>query len=117
MWRARRSRRCFPAVPSRSTQAASFHARFVQALSGAGGAYAAAEAANVSPLQTLQQDLAGLATFSPVKDMTGRPLFGNGANATTPGGNGGDAGHDPDPVTRRIGPRVPTRRGSGPRAA
>ena len=30
-------------------QAAAFHAQFVQALSGAGGAYAAAEAANASP--------------------------------------------------------------------
>jgi PE family len=39
------------------SQAATFHAQFVQALSGAGGAYAAAEAANASPLQTVQQDI------------------------------------------------------------
>ena len=36
-------------------QAAAFHSQFVQALSGAGGAYAATEAANVSPLQSVQQ--------------------------------------------------------------
>jgi hypothetical protein len=40
-----------------SAQAAAFHAQFVQALAGAGGSYAAAEAANVSPLQTLEQDV------------------------------------------------------------
>jgi fermentation-respiration switch protein FrsA (DUF1100 family) len=40
-----------------SGQAAAFHAQFVQALSGAGASYAAAEAANASPLQTLQQDV------------------------------------------------------------
>ena len=36
-----------------SDQAAAFHARFVQALSGAGGAYAGAEAANASPFDDL----------------------------------------------------------------
>src|ERR1700740_2566265 len=34
-------------------QAAAFHAQFVQALSGAGGAYTATEAANAGPLQPL----------------------------------------------------------------
>lgn len=38
-----------------SAQAAQFHAEFVQSLTGAGGAYAAAEAANVSPLQGMVQ--------------------------------------------------------------
>ena len=33
-----------------SAQAAGFHAQFVQALNGAGGAYAAAEATNASPI-------------------------------------------------------------------
>jgi PE family len=33
-------------------QAAAFHDQFVQALNGAGGSYAATEAANASPLQT-----------------------------------------------------------------
>ena len=38
------------AFQSLSAQAAAFHSQFVQALSGAGGAYSAAEAANASPL-------------------------------------------------------------------
>jgi hypothetical protein len=38
-------------------QAAAFQEQFVQALSGAGGAYTAAEAANASPLQALPQPL------------------------------------------------------------
>ncbi|MCV7125752.1 PE family protein, partial [Mycobacterium lacus] len=57
-------------------QAAAFHSEFVQALRAGAGSYAAAEAANASPLQTLLS----------------RPLIGNGANATTPGGDGGDGG-------------------------
>ncbi len=75
-----------------SAQAAAFHAQFVQALSSAGGVYAAAEAANASPLQSLEQELQSLAVFSPVKDLTGRPLFGNGANAAPGTGNPGGAG-------------------------
>ncbi|MGA9675278.1 MAG: PE family protein, partial [Mycobacterium sp.] len=63
-----------------SAQAAAFHAQFVQALNGAGGAYGAAEAANASPLQAVVQGAQSLAVFSPVKDLTGRPLIGNGAN-------------------------------------
>lgn len=43
-----------------SAQAAAFHARFVQALTGAAGAYAAAEAANVSPLASIEQALLGV---------------------------------------------------------
>ena len=87
-----------------TAQAAAFHEQFMQALNGAAGSYAAAEAANASPLQTLEQDLQkAVAGFSPVKDLTGRPLFGNGA-AGAPGtgqaggnggwlfGNGGDGG-------------------------
>lgn len=35
-----------------SARAAAFHERFVQALATGGGAYAAAEAASVSPLQS-----------------------------------------------------------------
>ena len=49
-----------------STQAAAFHAQFVQALTSAGSSYAAAEAANESPLQTLQD-------FLPVKLADGAP--------------------------------------------
>jgi hypothetical protein len=42
-----------------SAQASKFHAQFVQALSTAGGSYLAAEAANASPLQTIEQSLLG----------------------------------------------------------
>jgi hypothetical protein len=42
------------AFQSLSAQAAEFHSQFVHAVTGAGGAYVAAEAANVSPLQELQ---------------------------------------------------------------
>lgn len=45
-----------------STQAASFHQQFVQLMSGGAAQYLAAEAANASPLQTVQQD--GLGTGS-----------------------------------------------------
>ncbi|WP_204808048.1 PE domain-containing protein [Mycobacterium riyadhense] len=40
-----------------SAQVTAFHERFVQALSGASGAYAAAEAANAAPLAALEQAL------------------------------------------------------------
>jgi triacylglycerol lipase len=42
-----------------SAQAAAFHAEFVQALSGAADAYAAAEAANTSPLGAIEKALLG----------------------------------------------------------
>src|SRR6516164_4792378 len=57
-----------------SAQAATFHDEFVQALNSAGSAYAAAEVANASPLAALVQGAQSLAFFSPVKDLTGRPL-------------------------------------------
>jgi hypothetical protein len=76
-----------------NAQAALFHDQFVQLLSSGGIAYAAAEAANVSPLQALGQQAQALAAFSPLKDLTGRPLFGDGANGAPgtgqAGGNGG----------------------------
>ena len=56
-----------------SAQAAAFHDQFVQALNGAGRAYAAAEAANASPLQGVVQGAQSLAVFSPVKDSDGSP--------------------------------------------
>ena len=45
---------------SLSAQSALFHSRFVQLLSSGGGAYSAAEAANASPLRTLQHDVQAL---------------------------------------------------------
>ncbi|ORB56363.1 PE family protein [Mycobacterium persicum] len=54
-----------------------FQAEFVRALTTAGVAYAAAEAANVSPLQTLAQQAERLGVFAPVERLIGHPLFGN----------------------------------------
>ena len=98
-----------------SAQAAAFHDQFVQALSEAGSAYAAAEAANASPLDAAVQGAQSLAVFSPVKDLTGRPLVGNGANGAPgtgenggPGGiligNGGAGGSGADSTTGNGGP-------------
>ncbi|MGA8251459.1 MAG: PE family protein, partial [Mycobacterium sp.] len=75
-----------------SAQAAAFHAQFVQALNSAGGSYAAAEVANASPLQAVVRGAQSLAVFSPVKDLTGRPLIGNGANAAPGTGLNGAPG-------------------------
>jgi hypothetical protein len=64
-------------------QAGAFHTQFVQAVSGAAGAYAAAETANASAIQW----------FSPWKTLTGRPLVGNGADGKAGTGQaGGNAG-------------------------
>ncbi|MBL7659360.1 PE family protein, partial [Escherichia coli] len=72
------------AYQAASAQAAAFYAQFVQALSAGGGAYAAAEAAAVSPL------LASInAQFVAA---TGRPLIGNGANGKPGTGQDGGAG-------------------------
>ncbi|SOK27490.1 PE-PGRS family protein PE_PGRS26 [Mycobacterium simulans] len=68
-----------------SGQAAAFHARFVQALHSAGGAYAAAEAANVSPLQTLIDDILAVIN-APTNLLLGRPLIGNGTDGAAGSG-------------------------------
>ncbi|MCV7078114.1 PE family protein, partial [Mycobacterium szulgai] len=68
-----------------SLQVQSFHRQFVQSLQFGINAYAAAEATNV------EQTLLGLIN-APTQTIFGRPLIGNGANATTPGGSGGDGG-------------------------
>ncbi|WP_273590654.1 PE family protein [Mycobacterium marinum] len=85
-----------------SVQVAAFHARFVQALGGAGGAYGAAEQAGISPLQLVEWDLLGVINV-PSQALTGRQLIGDGADGAPgtgrdggPGGllygNGGDGG-------------------------
>ncbi|MCV7099975.1 PE family protein, partial [Mycobacterium palustre] len=74
-----------------SAQAAAFHAQFVEALKAAGGAYATAEAANASPLQTLAQDVLG-AVNTPTELLLGRPLIGNGTNAAAGSGAAGGPG-------------------------
>jgi hypothetical protein len=75
-----------------SAQASTFHIQFAQALSGAQGAYAAAEAANASPLQAVVAGAQSLAVFSPAQELLGRPLIGNGANGTAASPNGGAGG-------------------------
>ncbi|WP_156689786.1 PE family protein, partial [Mycobacterium sp. Marseille-P9652] len=74
-----------------SAQATAFHDQFVQALANAGNAYALTEAASASPLQTLEDDILGVIN-APTNFLFGRPLIGDGANATTPGGAGGPGG-------------------------
>jgi PE family len=56
-----------------SAQMALFHDQFVQALTS--GAGAATEAANASPLQTLEQDVLGVIN-APTNLVLGRPLIG-----------------------------------------
>ncbi|MCV7124213.1 PE family protein, partial [Mycobacterium lacus] len=73
------------------TDAAAFHDQFVRALTAGAGAYVTAEAANVSPLQVLEQNVLGLIN-APTQTLLGRPLIGNGANATMPGQPGGPGG-------------------------
>ena len=89
-----------------SAQAAAFHTQLVQTLDAGSAAYAAAEAANVNPLQTLEQDVLAVIN-APTNTLLGRPLIGHGANGATnaqgvgtPGGaggilwgNGGDGGN------------------------
>jgi hypothetical protein len=72
-----------------SAQAASFHQQFVQLMTGGSAQYAAAEAANASPLQTLRQDLLNIIN-EPTELLVGRTLIGNGTNGTAgTGANGG----------------------------
>ncbi len=78
-----------------TAKAAAFHAQFMQTLNAAASMYAATEAANANPLQTLQQDVLGLIN-APTSTLLGRPLIGDGANGVTnaqgvgtPGGAGG----------------------------
>ncbi|MFV4621087.1 PE family protein, partial [Mycobacterium tuberculosis] len=56
-----------------SAQAAAFHQQFVRALSSAAGSYAAAEAANASPMQAVLDVVNG-----PTQLLLGRPLLGDG---------------------------------------
>ncbi len=83
------------AYQAMSAQTAAFHAQLVQTLNKSANVYAAAEAANASPLQTLEQDGLGMIN-APTNTLTGHPLIGHGADGTTnaqgagtPGGPGG----------------------------
>ncbi len=71
-----------------SAQANAFHAQFLQALTNAGGAYAAAEVANLSPLQGVEQGVLGVVN-APAQALLGRPLIGDGAAGTAASPNGG----------------------------
>ncbi|MCV7074461.1 PE family protein, partial [Mycobacterium szulgai] len=75
-----------------SRQVTVFHDQFVQTLTTGAGSYAAAEAVNASPLQTIEQDILNVIN-APTQTLFGRPLIGNGADAATPGGNGADGGY------------------------
>ncbi|WP_139805432.1 PE family protein, partial [Mycobacterium intermedium] len=77
-----------------SGQAALFHERFVQTLTSGAGLYATAEAASADPLTALVGELQGLGLFNfdPIKLLTGRPLFGNGADGAPGTGQAGADG-------------------------
>ncbi|WP_156781366.1 PE family protein, partial [Mycobacterium gordonae] len=60
-----------------SAQLAAFQEQFVATLTAGTGAYATAESINA------EQALLGLIN-APTQTLLGRPLIGNGANATTP---------------------------------
>jgi hypothetical protein len=68
-----------------TARATLFQGQFVRALSAAAAAYAAAETANVSPLQTLERQAESLGVFSPIERLLGHPLFGNGTGTAGTG--------------------------------
>lgn len=70
-----------------SSHAAAFHDQFVRALNTSAGSFAAAEAANASPLQ-----LALNVINAPTEALLGRPLIGNGADGLAGTGAAGGAG-------------------------
>ncbi len=70
-----------------NTEAEAFHQQFVRLLTSGAGAYAAAEMANVSPLEQAL-DLIN----APTRTLMGRPLIGNGADGLAGTGQDGGAG-------------------------
>ena len=74
-----------------SSQAEAFHAQFVQALAAGAGSYASAEASNAALFHSMEQSALRMVN-APAEAMTGRPLIGNGADATVAGGRGADGG-------------------------
>jgi hypothetical protein len=68
-----------------SSQGAQFNEQFVLGLAANANAYLTTEIANAE--QSLWN-----AVNAPARTLLGRPLIGNGANATTPGGAGGAGG-------------------------
>ena len=74
-----------------SDQAAAFHAKFVQALTGAGGSYGAAEATNAAAFQAVEHG-ALAAVNALAEGLFGRPIIGNGTNGAAGTGQAGGAG-------------------------
>ncbi|WP_459797540.1 PE family protein, partial [Mycobacterium riyadhense] len=74
-----------------NAQVEQLHQRFVAALTNATISYATAEAANASPLQTLQQNILAVIN-APTQTLLGRPLIGNGVDGTAANPNGQDGG-------------------------
>ncbi|OBK26076.1 PE domain-containing protein [Mycobacterium asiaticum] len=75
-----------------SAQVAGLQDQFAQALRAAGGAYAAAETANLGALQPVADQILG-AINAPTNLLLGRPLIGDGANGVAGTGQaGGDGG-------------------------
>ena len=74
-----------------SSQAEAFHAQFAQTLAAGAGSYASAEARNTALFRSMEHAVLGVVN-APAEAMTGRPLIGNGADATVPGGRGADGG-------------------------
>ncbi|WP_191499541.1 PE family protein, partial [Mycobacterium simulans] len=74
-----------------STQAAAFHAQFLRSLTAGTGRYANAEAVNATLFQRIEQEALGIVN-APTRALLGRPLIGDGASATMPGGRGEDGG-------------------------
>ena len=70
-----------------SSRAETFHQHFLRALTAGAEAYQAAEGASASPLALVLD-----AVNAPVRELTGRPLIGNGANAAPGSGLDGAAG-------------------------
>ena len=62
-----------------SAQAGQFHSSFLQNLTSGGNAYAAAEVGGSDLLQNIVDFAQPFGIFSPVKSLTGRSLFVNGA--------------------------------------
>ncbi|ORB61991.1 PE family protein, partial [Mycobacterium shinjukuense] len=74
-----------------SAQVASFHDEFVRTLNAGAGMYAAAEAANASPFQLVEQGVLDLIN-APTQLLLGRPLIGDGVNGAPGTGQAGGAG-------------------------
>ncbi|GFG65260.1 hypothetical protein MKUB_27500 [Mycobacterium kubicae] len=74
-----------------SSQLSAYHLQFVRNLGAAVGSYQGTEAASVSILDTLQQDVLGVIN-APTQLFLGRPLIGDGAAGTAANPNGGAGG-------------------------